>query len=244
MMLSLLDKTVRTAKWHGRPLFEITKASVKETLNGDFVLTFTYPITDSLVYKDLVEEKLVRCPVPVLGPQLFRIKKVDEGDDVLEVVAYHLSDDVMTRLIKPFSCVQIGCATALGQMVLASKTPLGDFSFTSDISKRRTYVATEEQTLYSALLEGKHSLVGTWEGELVRDNLSFTIKANRGTNRGVVISTHYNLKKYLRQTDSTKVITRVHATSTFKKDGEEEETTITVTVDSPLIKTYPFINEV
>lgn len=83
-MLSLLDKTVRTAKWHGKPLPETIKASVKETLNGDFVLTFTYPITDSGLYRELKEDYLVRSPVPVLGHQLFRIKKIIEGDSTLE----------------------------------------------------------------------------------------------------------------------------------------------------------------
>lgn len=243
-MLSLLDKTVRTAKWHGKPLPETIKASVKETLNGDFVLTFTYPITDSGLYRELKEDYLVRSPVPVLGHQLFRIKKIIEGDSTLEVTAYHISDDVMTRIVSPFSCEQVACATALSSLVMASKSPLGDFSFTSDIVRNRTYTSDKEQTLYSALLDGKHSIVGTWEGELVRDNLAISIRTNRGQDRGVVISTHYNLKKYQRTKESSQVITRIHATSTFKNEGQKEETNLRVTVDSPLINSYPFINEV
>ncbi|HEM5299461.1 TPA: phage tail protein [Streptococcus suis] len=243
-MLSLLDKTVRTAKWHGKPLPETIKASVKETLNGDFVLNFTYPITDSGLFRELTEDYLVRSPVPVLGHQLFRIKKVIEGDTSLEVVAYHISDDIMTRLVSPFRCEQVPCATALSSMVMASKSPLGDFSFTSDIVKNRTYTTDKEQTLYSSLLDGKHSIIGTWEGELVRDNLALTIKSERGQDRGVVISTHYNLKKYQRTKESSQIITRIHATSRFKQEGQDRETELQVTVDSPLINSYPFINEV
>ncbi|HGA1150843.1 TPA: phage tail spike protein [Streptococcus suis] len=243
-MLSLLDKTVRTAKWHGKPLPETIKASVKEILNGDFVLTFTYPITDSGLYRELKEDYLVRSPVPVLGHQLFRIKKIIEGDSTLEVTAYHISDDVMTRIVSPFSCEQVACATALSSLVMASKSPLGDFSFTSDIVKNRTYTTDQEQTLYSTLLDGNRSILGTWEGELVRDNLALTIKGERGQDRGVVISTHYNLKKYQRTKESSQVITRIHATSSFKQEGEDRETVLQVTVDSPLINSYPFINEV
>ncbi|WFA75201.1 gp58-like family protein [Streptococcus suis] len=243
-MLSLLDKTVRTAKWHGKPLQETIKASVKETLNGDFVLNFTYPITDSGLFRELKEDYLVRSPVPVLGHQLFRIKKVIEGDTSLEVVAYHISDDVMTRLVSPFRCEQVPCATALSSMVMASKSPLGDFSFTSDIVKNRTYTTDKEQTLYSILLDGKHSILGTWEGELVRDNLALSIKSERGQDRGVVISTHYNLKKYQRTKESSQIITRIHATSSFKQEGQDRETVLQVTLDSPLIDSYPFINEV
>ncbi|NQN91110.1 matrix-binding protein EbhB [Streptococcus suis] len=243
-MLSLLDITVRTAKWHGKPLPETIKASVKETLNGDFVLNFTYPITDSGLFRELKEDYLVRSPVPVLGHQLFRIKKIIEGDSTLEVTAYHISDDVMTRIVSPFSCEQVACATALSSLVMASKSPLGDFSFTSDIVKNRTYTTDKEQTLYSTLLDGKHSILGTWEGELVRDNLALSIKSERGQDRGVVISTHYNLKKYQRTKESSQVITRIHATSSFKQEGEDRETVLQVTVDSPLINSYPFINEV
>ncbi|HGA1134250.1 TPA: phage tail spike protein [Streptococcus suis] len=243
-MLSLLDKTVRTAKWHGKPLPETIKASVKETMNGDFVLNFTYPITDSGLFRELKEDYLVRSPVPVLGHQLFRIKKVIEGDTSHEVVAYHITDDIMTRLVSPFRCEQVPCATALSSMVMASKSPLGDFSFTSDIVKNRTYTTDKEQTLYSSLLDGKHSIIGTWEGELVRDNLALTIKSDRGQDRGVVISTHYNLKKYQRTKESSQVITRIHATSSFKQEGQDRETVLQVTVDSPLINFYPFINEV
>lgn len=243
-MLSLLDKTVRTVKWHGQPLPETSQASVKETLNGDFVLTFTYPITDSGLYHNLKEDYLIRSPTPVLGHQLFRIKKVIEGDTSFEVIAYHISDDIMTRLLAPFRCEQVSCVTALSSMVMASKSPLGDFSFTSDIVKPRTYTADKEQTLYSALLDGKHSIVGTWEGELVRDNLALSIKGERGQDRGVVISTHYNLKKYQRTKESSQIITRIHASSTFKQEGRDRETVLQVTVDSPLINSYPFINEV
>lgn len=57
---------------------------------------------------------------------------------------------------------------------------------------------TETETLYSILLDGKHSIVGTWEGELVRDNFAITVKKSRGENRGVVITTHKNLKNYQR----------------------------------------------
>lgn len=50
-MLYLLDKNARTVKWNGIPLHEASSAIVKEEVNGDFVLTVHYPITDSCVYQ-------------------------------------------------------------------------------------------------------------------------------------------------------------------------------------------------
>ena len=242
-MLYLLDKNVRTVRWNGEPLHEATSAIVKESMNGDFILTVKYPISDTGIYKRIKEDMLIKCPTPVLGPQLFRIKKPVENNDQLEITAYHITDDIMQRSVKPVQVANQTCSIALSQMVQNAKTDLGDFSFTSDIQERRTFNMTETENIYSVLLDGKHSIVGTWEGELVRDNFSLTVKKNRGENRGVVITTHKNLKSYQRSKNSQNVITRIHARSTFKPEGSEHETTIKVTVDSPLIDSYPYINE-
>lgn len=242
-MLYLLNKDVRTVRWNGEPLHEATSAIVKETMNGDFTLTVKYPISDSGIYQLIQEDMLIKAPTPVLGAQLFRIKKPVEHNDYLEITAYHISDDVMQRSITPVSVTSQSCGMALSRMVQNTKTALGDFSFNSDIQDRRTFNTTETETLYSVLLDGKHSIVGTWEGELVRDNFALTVKKSRGENRGVVITTHKNLKDYQRTRNSQNVVTRIHAKSTFKPEGAEKETTIRVTVDSPLINSYPYINE-
>ena len=242
-MLYLLNKDVRTVRWNGEPLHETTSAIVKETMNGDFTLTVKYPISDSGIYQLIQEDMLIKAPTPVLGAQLFRIKKPVEHNDHLEITAYHISDDVMQRSITPVSVTSQSCGMALSRMVQNTKTALGDFSFNSDIQDRRTFNTTETETLYSVLLDGKHSIVGTWEGELVRDNFALTVKKSRGENRGVVITTHKNLKDYQRTRNSQNVVTRIHAKSTFKPEGAEKETTIRVTVDSPLINSYPYINE-
>jgi phage minor structural protein, N-terminal domain protein len=242
-LLYLLDKDVRTVRWNGEPLHEATSAIVKETMNGDFTLTVKYPISDSGIYQLIQEDMLIKAPTPVLGAQLFRIKKPVEHNDHLEITSYHISDDVMQRSITPMSVTSQSCGMALSRMVQNTKTALGDFSFNSDIQDRRTFNTTETETLYSVLLDGKHSIVGTWEGELVRDNFALTVKRSRGENRGVVITTHKNLKDYQRTRNSQNVVTRIHAKSTFKPEGAEKETTIRVTVDSPLINSYPYINE-
>ena len=242
-MLYLLDKNVRSVRWNGEPLHEATSAIVKEISNGEFVLTVKYPISDTGIYQQIKEDMLIKCPTPVLGPQLFRIKKPVENNDHLEITAYHITDDIMQRSIKPVSVDNQSCGMALSRMVQNAKTDLGEFSFNSDIQDRRTFNTTETTNLYSVLLDGKHSIVGTWEGELLRDNFSLTVKKNRGENRGVVITTHKNLKSYQRSKNSQNVITRIHAKSTFKPESAEKEVTINVTVDSPLIDQYPYINE-
>ena len=242
-MLYLLESDTRNVKWNGIPLHEATSAVIKEQMNGDFILTVRYPITDSEIYQLFREDMLIKAPAPVIGPQLFRIKKPVENDDHLEITAYHITDDVMQRSINPLSVNKQSCWQALSQLVQVAKSPINDFSFTSDITDRRTINTKEVETLYSVLMDGAHSIVGTWEGEMVRDNFTISIKRNRGEDRGVIISTHKNLKSYQRTKNSQNVVTRIHAKSTFKAEGAKEDTTIAITVDSPLIGAYPYINE-
>ena len=242
-MLYLLESDTRNVKWNGIPLHEATSAVIKEQMNGDFILTVRYPITDSEICQLFREDMLIKAPAPVIGPQLFRIKKPVENDDHLEITAYHITDDVMQRSINPLSVNKQSCWQALSQLVQVAKSPINDFSFTSDITDRRTINTKEVETLYSVLMDGAHSIVGTWEGELVRDNFAISIKRNRGEDRGVIISTHKNLKSYQRTKNSQNVVTRIHAKSTFKAEGAKEDTTIAITVDSPLIGAYPYINE-
>ena len=242
-MLYLLESDTRNVKWNGIPLHEATSAVIKEQMNGDFTLTVRYPITDSEIYQLFREDMLIKAPAPVLGPQLFRIKKPVENDDHLEITAYHITDDIMQRSINPLSVNKQSCWQALSQLVQVAKSPINDFSFTSDITDRRTINTKEVETLYSVLMDGAHSIVGTWEGEMVRDNFAISIKRTRGEDRGVIISTHKNLKSYQRTKNSQNVVTRIHAKSTFKAEGAKEDTTIAITVDSPLIGAYPYINE-
>ena len=242
-MLYLLESDTRNVKWNGIPLHEATSAIIKEQMNGDFTLTLRYPITDSEIYQLFREDMLIKAPAPVIGPQLFRIKKPVENDDHLEITAYHITDDVMQRSINPLSVNKQSCWQALSQLVQVAKSPINDFSFTSDITDRRTINTKEVETLYSVLMDGAHSIVGTWEGEMVRDNFAISIKRNRGEDRVVIISTHKNLKSYQRTKNSQNVVTRIHAKSTFKAEGAKEDTTIAITVDSPLIGAYPYINE-
>ena len=242
-MLYLLESDTRNVKWNGIPLHEATSAVIKEQMNGDFILTVRYPITDSEICQLFREDMLIKAPAPVIGPQLFRIKKPVENDDHLEITAYHITDDVMQRSINPLSVNKQSCWQALSQLVQVAKSPINDFSFTSDITDRRTINTKEVETLYSVLMDGAHSIVGTWEGEMVRDNFAISIKRNRGEDRGVIISTHKNLKSYQRTKNSQNIVTRIHAKSTFKAEGAKEDTTIAITVDSPLIGAYPYINE-
>ena len=242
-MLYLLDGQTKTSKWNGQPLFETMSAMVEEELNGTFQLRVTYPITDSGIHETLRADELILCPTPDLGKQLFRVKHIKIQDDTVELECYHISDDVMKRQIKPFSATNTTCQSALLRLVEACSSDLGIFSFDSDVTEPHTYVSDEDLTLYQALMDGKHSILGTWEGELVRDNFRLMVKKHRGKDKDVILTSHHNLKAYEDKLYSDKVITRIYATSTFQAEGSDEDTVLSVIVESPLINQYPCVHE-
>lgn len=230
-------------KWNGQPLHEATKAEVEEVINVSYTLKVDYPITDTEIYKKFQEDILIIAPTPVTGRQLFRIKEISEQDDTVSLTCQHITEDIFKRSVRPIKVSNSTCQIALNAMISAVKTPLGKFSFTSNIMDNRTFNTTEDETLYKILMDGKHSIVGAWEGEMIRDNFLIDIPKSRGIDRGVVITTHQNLKQYERNKSSSSIITRLHLKSTFKPEGAEEDTVLKVTVDSPLIGNYPYINE-
>lgn len=230
-------------KWNGQPLHEATKAEVEEVINVSYTLKVDYPITDTEIYKKFQEDMLIIAPTPVTGRQLFRIKEISEQDDTVSLTCQHITEDIFKRSVRPIKVSNSTCQIALNAMISAVKTPLGKFSFTSNIMDNRTFNTTEDETLYKILMDGKHSIVGAWEGEMIRDNFLIDIPKSRGLDRGVVITTHKNLKQYERNKSSSSILTRLHLKSTFKPEGAEEDTVLKVTVDSPLIGTYPYINE-
>lgn len=243
IILYLLDRNAQTVKWNGQPLHEATKAEVEEVINVSYTLKVDYPITDTEIYKKFQEDMLIIAPTPVTGRQLFRIKEISEQDDTVSLTCQHITEDIFKRSVRPIKVSNSTCQIALNAMISAVKTPLGKFSFTSNIMDNRTFNTTEDETLYKILMDGKHSIVGAWEGEMVRDNFLIDIPKSRGIDRGVVITTHQNLKQYERNKSSSSIITRLHLKSTFKPEGAEEDTVLKVTVDSPLIGNYPYINE-
>lgn len=243
IILYLLDRNVQTVKWNGQPLHEATKAKVEEVTNVSYTLKVDYPITDTEIYKKFQEDMLIIAPTPNTGRQLFRIKEISEQDDTVSLTCQHITEDIFKRSVRPIKVSNSTCQIALNAMISAVKTPLGKFSFSSNIMDNRTFNTTEDETLYKILMDGKHSIVGAWEGEMIRDNFLIDIPKNRGIDRGVVITTHQNLKQYERNKSSSSIITRLHLKSTFKPEGAEEDTVLKVTVDSPLISSYPYINE-
>lgn len=220
--------------YNGSPLPEAYFAEIEEERNGEYKLIVKYPLSDTDNHLSLLENDLISAPTPQHGKQFFRIKNKVEYLDEVVLTCYHITEDIFIRKVKPLNVITKSCQVALDLLIAGSQTALMPFTFDSDITDVHTFTTDKEDTLYNLLLDGKHSIVGTWEGEIVRDNYSISIPKERGSDRGAVISTHYNLEDYERESDTTSVFTRI--------TGENDKG-LSITVDSPIIDALPYINE-
>lgn len=242
-MIELYNQNITDFTYHGIILHECTKAVVKEVLNGDFVATIEYPITNSRRYKKLKTNKIIYLPTP-RGNQPFRIYDLEKRNDRIIIEAQHTTFDIMEQLVEPISVNNKTCKEALDTLFGKMKTPNSKFTWKSEITERHTYNTTEEKTFYSNLMDGKHSIIGTWEGELLRDNFGIEIKKRIGKDTNILISTSTNLKTFEEKESSRGVVTKIYGKSTFKANKDDkEDTVITAVAISPLRNTYPFERE-
>jgi len=243
LVIELYNQNTTDFTYHGVILHECTKAVVKEALNGDFIATIEYPITNSHRYKKLKINKIIYIPTP-RGKQPFRIYDLEKRNDRIIIEAQHTTFDLMEQLVAPVSINNKTCREALDTLFGKMKTPNSKFTWKSEITERHTYNTTEEKTFYSNLMDGKHSVIGTWEGELLRDNFGIEIKKRIGKDTNILISTSTNLKTFEEKESSRGVVTKIYGKSTFKANKDDkEDTVITAVAISPLRNTYPFERE-
>ncbi|MCL1904230.1 MAG: hypothetical protein FWF94_07425 [Oscillospiraceae bacterium] len=106
---------------------------VCEELNGIFSLKFDYPITAPHA-DELLQERIVRCPVPEMPPQLFRISERESAiGGTFHIVAYHVFYDLVQNLIEDTFVINRNGNYAVTQLLGAAQFP-HPFTGDSDIS--------------------------------------------------------------------------------------------------------------
>ena len=78
-------------------LTNVLSASVVEALNGDYSLTFDYPMNDRMS-NELLEERIVKCKVSDGTQQCFIIKNVSKNYNKLVITCKHLFYLLLTNL--------------------------------------------------------------------------------------------------------------------------------------------------
>jgi len=169
---------------------------IMEELNGIFSLEFDYPLT-ALHADELLQERLVKCPVPDLPPQLFRISEREaQNGGTFRVVAYHVFFDLAQNFIEDIFVVNRNGQLAVQQILGASQFPhsfTGGSNITTVNSARLVRRNIVEAFLNDDL---GNSFLSRWGGEIRRDNFYIDFRSVRGSDNGVSIRDKKNLTGY------------------------------------------------
>ena len=164
-----------------QPLFaEITKVD-----NGDYYVELE-DILDNLQYYQ--KGMIVRVPTP-WGVQGFRCDNTAIKNNRISCKAWHLSYDAENYLIKDSNAVNKNCNDALNHFNDSTdiKSP---FKVSSDIP---TLVSTRAVRLSLFEIFEKFISTDKYGGHWDRDNFKFSIQAEIGQDRGVVLAYNKNI---------------------------------------------------
>lgn len=178
-------------------LAEAITAVVKEDRNGEYLLTFTYPMT-GVLYPYLEVNYIVTAKHnPYEDEQPFRIYKISKPiDGVVKVECHHVSYDLSYIPISPFHSRNIYETFQIlnndGYSYIETNCP---FVFYTD-KQSNNYLNNYTPSSLRSLLAGRDgSVVDRYGGEWVFDGWNCYLLQSRGHDNGVTIEYGKNLTK-------------------------------------------------
>ena len=208
--------------------------------NSKYQLSFKYP-TNNPLWEDLVEETLLLAD-DLHGEQEFIIFEVEKHHGYVTVYANQVA-----TLLNNYSITELSVDNVSGNSVMRSLVSSiireHNFTFYSDIANTHS-INLKNVTVATALFKDKHSILGQWGGDLIRDKYDIRLLSNGGSSKEALFMYKKNLKSYQQKKSIKDLRTRIHFTKTVKSQNEgEKDKVIAVTVDSPLIGKYKNIYE-
>lgn len=220
----------------GFPLSNAYDDTIYQKANGEYYLKFRFPVDRLGVWKNLTCETVLKAD-DTRGLQLFKIKKINKINGYIRVYAKHISDD-----LNFISVDEIAVNNATGRRVMealaGSIIEQHSFIFNSDIATMHT-LNLSNTTAGKVLSKDKHSIIGQWGGELIRDNFLVDLKARAGVDTEILFMNKKNVKNLDNVVSTENLTTRLKLT--VEKEHEGKKQIITATVDSPNINAYPRI---
>jgi phage minor structural protein len=222
------------------PLNFAYEDEIAQEANSTYQLIFKYPVTNPM-WEDLTEETLLLAD-DLHGEQEFIIFEVERHHGYITVYANQVA-----TLLNNYSISELSVNNASGDRVMRSLVSSiirnHKFTFFSDIAATHS-INLKNVTVATALFKDKHSILGQWGGDLIRDKYDIKLLSNGGVEKEALFMYKKNLKSYQQKKSTKDLRTRIHFTKTInsQKEGEEDKV-IAVTLDSPLINKYKNIYE-
>ena len=222
------------------PLNEAFSSEIVQEANSTYQLTFKFPTSDSKWALLTPETELVADDLH--GEQYFTIFEVEKQHGYVTVYANQVATLLNGYSINKINVDRVNGATVMNALVAGFKreTP---FTFFSDVMSKHT-LNLKDISAMEALAKDKHSIVGQWGGDLVRDKYSVRLLEHGGIENESLFAYKKNMKSFQESKSTKELRTRIHFKKVIEAHEEgKKDQILTVTIDSPLINKYKHIYE-
>lgn len=222
------------------PLNEAFSSEIVQEANSTYQLTFKFPTSDPKWALLIPETELVADDLH--GEQYFTIFEVEKQHGYVTVYANQVATLLNGYSINKINVDRVNGATVMNALVAGFKreTP---FTFFSDVMSKHT-LNLKDISAMEALAKDKHSIVGQWGGDLVRDKYSVRLLENGGIENESLFAYKKNMKSFQESKSTKELRTRIHFKKVIEAHEEgKKDQILTVTIDSPLINKYKHIYE-
>ena len=222
------------------PLNEAFSSEIVQEANSTYQLTFKFPTSDPKWAVLTPETELVADDLH--GEQYFTIFEVEKQHGYVTVYANQVATLLNGYSINKINVDRVNGATVMNALVAGFKreTP---FTFFSDVMSKHT-LNLKDVSAMEALAKDKHSIVGQWGGDLVRDKYSVRLLEHGGIENESLFAYKKNMKSFQESKSTKELRTRIHFKKVIEAHEEgKKDQILTVTIDSPLINKYKHIYE-
>ena len=222
------------------PLNEAYNDEIVQERNNTYQLTFRFPTSDPKW--ELLREETFLTADDLHGEQDFVIFEIEKENGYVQVYANQVLSLLNNYVVSGINADKVTGSRALS-LLAGSITREHPFSFFCDIEDRHTF-NIKEKNVMEALAKDKHSILGPWGGDMVRNGYNLRLLKNGGSENESLFMYKKNLSSYQHKTSTKSLKTRITFKTTVKGEGENAvDQDFKVIIDSPLLSKYSQIYE-
>lgn len=223
-----------------RPLNESYNDEIVHLGNNTYQLTFRFPTSDPKW--ELLKEETFLTADDLHGEQDFYIFEVEKQQGYIQVYANQVISLLNNYIVSSIEVDRVSGTRVLSAFA-GSITRANPFSFFSDIDDRHT-LNIKDKNAMEVLAKDKHSILGQWGGDMVRNGYNLRLLKNGGSENESLFMYKKNLSSYQHKTSTKSLKTRITFKTTVKGEGENAvDHDYMVVIDSPLLGNYSQIYE-
>lgn len=222
------------------PLNEAYNDEIVQERNNTYQLTFRFPTSDPKW--ELLKEESFLTADDLHGEQDFYIFEVEKQQGFIQVYANQVISLLNNYIVSSIDVDRVSGTRVLSALA-GSITRTNPFSFFSDIDDRHT-LNIKDKNAMEVLAKDKHSILGQWGGDMVRNGYNLRLLKNGGSENESLFMYKKNLSSYQHKTSTKSLKTRITFKTTVKGEGEKApDVDYVVVIDSPLLGKYSQIYE-